>query len=57
MSSSMILQVHDELNFDVLPSELEQMKDILKRQMEGAASLDVPLSIDMGEGASWLEAH
>lgn len=55
--SSMILQVHDELNFDVLPNEIEQVRRIVKEQMEQVAKLKVPLTIDMGEGANWLEAH
>ena len=55
--SSMILQVHDELNFDVLPNEVEQVRRIVKEQMEQVAKLKVPLTIDMGEGANWLEAH
>ncbi len=57
LNSSMILQVHDELNFDVLPGEIEQLRRIVKDQMENVASLKVPLTIDMGEGANWLEAH
>ena len=57
LQSSMILQVHDELNFDVLPGELEKVKTIVVREMEQAASLSVPLTVDWGEGANWLEAH
>lgn len=57
LKSAMILQVHDELNFDVLPQELERVKEIVQREMEGATSLSVPLTVDWGEGASWLEAH
>lgn len=57
LKSAMILQVHDELNFDVLPRELERVKEIVQREMEGATSLSVPLTVDWGEGASWLEAH
>ena len=55
--SKMILQVHDELNFDVWPGELEQMQAIVRKGMEEAASLRVPLTIDMGVGSNWLEAH
>ena len=55
--SSMILQVHDELNFDVLPNEVEQVRRIVKEQMEQVVNLKVPLTIDMGVGANWLEAH
>jgi len=49
--------VHDELNFDVIPSETNQVRRIIKEQMENVAQLRVPLTIDMGEGSSWLEAH
>ena len=57
LKSAMILQVHDELNFDVIPDELDRVKKIVKENMENAAELQVPLTIDMGEGANWLEAH
>ncbi len=57
MQSAMILQVHDELNFDVVPEELERLKALVRTMMEGAVSLRVPLTVDMGAGANWLEAH
>jgi len=57
LKSSMILQVHDELNFDVLPDEIEQVRRIVKEQMENVSQLRVPLTIEMGEGGNWLEAH
>lgn len=57
LKSRMILQVHDELNFDCLLGEVEQMKTILVQEMESAIKLSVPLTIDMGSGVSWLEAH
>jgi DNA polymerase-1 len=57
LQSSMILQVHDELNFEVLPDELDRMKRIVKSEMENATSLKVPLIVDMGSGSNWLEAH
>ncbi len=57
LQSKMILQVHDELNFDVLKNELEQVKQIVKECMENACELSVPLSIDMGVGVNWHEAH
>jgi len=57
LRSALILQVHDELNFDVTPGELERVKEITRREMENAATLSVPLTVDMGEGANWLEAH
>lgn len=57
LKSKMILQVHDELNFDVYQSELETVKEIVKHEMESAAKLHVPLTVDMGVGNNWLEAH
>ena len=57
LKSALILQVHDELNFDVLPDELSRVKDITRAAMENATKLSVPLIVDMGEGANWLEAH
>ncbi|ALM48807.1 DNA polymerase I [Flavobacterium psychrophilum] len=55
--SKMLLQVHDELVFDVHNSELEQIKPMIKQEMESAFVLDVPLEVDLGEGRNWLEAH
>ncbi|MFH0759277.1 MAG: DNA polymerase I [Bacteroidota bacterium] len=57
LKSHMILQVHDELDFDVWPGEIGRIRKIVKEQMEHAAALKVPLTVDMGEGSSWLEAH
>jgi len=57
LKSKMILQVHDELVFDVYIPELEQMKVIVKQEMENAVSLSIPLTIEMGVGKNWLEAH
>jgi len=57
LKSKMILQVHDELNFDVERSELDLVKDIVKKGMENACKLTVPLSVDMGVGSNWHEAH
>ena len=57
LKSKMILQVHDELNFDVDKNELDQIKDIVKKGMENACKLSVPLSVDMGIGSNWHEAH
>ena len=57
LNSAMILQVHDELNFDVLPNEIEQLRSIVKEEMEHVAVLKVPLTIEMGVGGNWLEAH
>lgn len=55
--SKMILQVHDELNFSVLPEEKEQVKEIVKHEMENAYLMSVPLVADCGWGNNWLEAH
>ena len=55
--SKMLLQVHDELVFDVHNSELEQIKPMIKQEMESAFVLEVPLEVDLGEGRNWLEAH
>jgi len=57
LKSKMIIQVHDELNFDCLKSELDQMMIIVKEEMENAWTLSVPLIVDMGLGKSWLDAH
>lgn len=57
IQSRMILQVHDELNFDVLREELDLVKEIVRREMESAFELKVPLVADMGQGNNWLEAH
>jgi DNA polymerase-1 len=55
--SKMILQVHDELIFEVEMSELEMLKEMVLYEMSGAAELDVPLKVDWGTGKSWFEAH
>jgi DNA polymerase-1 len=55
--SKMLLQVHDELVFDVHNSELEKIKPMIKHEMENAIKLDVPLEVEMGTGKNWLEAH
>lgn len=55
--SKMILQVHDELNFSVLPGELEKVRKIVVEEMENAYTMSVPLVADCGTGANWLEAH
>ncbi len=56
MKSKLVLQVHDELLIEAHKSELAKVQEILKREMEGAASLDVPLDIDMHTGNNWYEA-
>lgn len=55
--SKMLLQVHDELVFDIFKSEWETLKPIIKHEMENAYALSVPLIVDLGIGANWLEAH
>jgi DNA polymerase-1 len=55
--SKMLLQVHDELVFDVYKSELEPIKTLVKTEMEHAYKLSVPLVVDLGVGNNWLEAH
>ncbi|MDR1763079.1 MAG: DNA polymerase I [Dysgonamonadaceae bacterium] len=57
LRSKMIMQVHDELNFNVFPDELAAVKEIVVGSMESAVSLRVPLVADCGVGANWLEAH
>ncbi|MGY8910721.1 MAG: DNA polymerase I [Flavobacteriales bacterium] len=55
--SKMLLQVHDELVFDVPKDELEIVKPIIKFEMENAFKMDVPLDVEVGIGQNWLEAH
>jgi DNA polymerase-1 len=55
--TKMLLQVHDELVFDVYKPELENMKKLIKQEMENAYKLSVPLDIEMDMGTNWLEAH
>lgn len=55
--TKMLLQVHDELVFDVYKPELEEVKILVRSEMENAFIMDVPLDVDMGTGLNWLEAH
>ena len=55
--SKMLLQVHDELVFDVPKDELEIVKPIIKFEMENAFKMEVPLDVEVGIGYNWLEAH
>jgi DNA polymerase-1 len=57
IKSKMILQVHDELNFSVLPEEKEQVERIVIEEMQNAFRMQVPLVADSGFGSNWLEAH
>jgi len=57
LKSKMILQVHDELIFDVYKPELEQLKEMVQTKMEKAVILSIPLTVDIGTGENWLQAH
>ncbi len=57
LKSRLILQVHDELNLNVAKDELEEVLQLLKETMQNALPLSVPLDVEAGVGASWLEAH
>jgi DNA polymerase-1 len=56
-ASKMVLQVHDELVFDVLKSEEEKLSTLIKSEMESAVELAVPMVVEVGRGENWLEAH
>jgi len=55
--SKMLLQVHDELVFDIHNDEMEVLKPIIKQEMENAFKLSIPLVVDMDQGDNWLDAH
>ncbi|MDE6027094.1 MAG: DNA polymerase I, partial [Muribaculaceae bacterium] len=57
MKSKMIMQVHDELNFDVVPEELPAMQEMVERLMSGAYKGRVKLTAECGAGSNWLDAH
>ncbi|MEH6657796.1 DNA polymerase I [Leeuwenhoekiella marinoflava] len=57
LKTKMLLQVHDELVFDVYKPELEQVKTMIRTEMENAFKMDVPLEVELGVGENWLEAH
>jgi len=57
LDSKMVLQVHDELNFDAVISELEQVKQIVKTEMENAVDIGVQLTVEMNAASNWLDAH
>ncbi|WP_372775784.1 DNA polymerase I [Mangrovibacterium sp.] len=57
LKAKMLLQVHDELNFDVPKNELEQVQKIVKEQMEAAVEIGLPLLVEMNAAQNWLEAH
>jgi DNA polymerase-1 len=56
LASRMLLQVHDELVFEVPPAEVDVMRELARRSMETVVTLDVPLVVDIGVGANWLDA-
>jgi DNA polymerase-1 len=53
----MLLQVHDELVFDVPQEEVESVSALVREEMEGAVDISVPLLVEVGEGRNWREAH
>ena len=57
LRAEMILQVHDELNFNVPEDEVDRLTAIVREEMENAIHLSVPLKVDIGIGNNWLEAH
>ena len=57
LKARMVLQVHDELVFDVPEVELEQVRELVRSEMEGAVALSVPLLVDIGVGGNWRQAH
>jgi DNA polymerase-1 len=57
LGARMLLQVHDELVFEVPKDEIERTSKVVKKAMEGAAHLSVPLTVETGAGANWDEAH
>ena len=57
LQSRLIMQVHDELVFEVLDSELEQMRELVNREMSQAVALKVPLKVDINWGKNWSQAH
>jgi DNA polymerase I len=57
LKTKMILQVHDELVFDVFKPELETVRELVVNAMQNAVTLSVPLTVDSGTGSNWLEAH
>ena len=57
LKTRMILQVHDELVFEVPVEELERLKKLVKSLMEGVAKLDVPIKVEMKVGKNWYEAE
>ena len=57
LGARMLLSVHDELLFEAPDEEIDKTAKVVKEVMEGAAHLSVPLTVDIGTGANWDEAH
>jgi DNA polymerase-1 len=57
LKSKMVLQVHDELVFDVVPGEIDTICNVVKEEMESVIKLSVPLTVECEYGKNWLEAH
>jgi DNA polymerase-1 len=57
LESQMLLQVHDELVFEVRKNELERMEQLVRSEMQNALKLSVPIDVEIGSGSNWLEAH
>jgi DNA polymerase-1 len=57
LKAQMIMQVHDELNFNVPVKEVDRVKEIVVSEMQNVVHLTVPLIADCGVGKNWLEAH
>jgi len=57
LKTRMILQIHDELLFEVPEAELDIISKMIREEMEGALTLSVPLHVEVGHGRNWSEAH
>ena len=57
LKSKILIQVHDELVFEVYKNEIELMTNMIKNEMENAFELKVPLKVDLGVGKNWFDAH
>jgi DNA polymerase-1 len=57
LNARMILQVHDELLFELPAGELHEVDHLVREEMEGVMKLSVPLKVDIGYGANWADAH
>ena len=55
--SKMVLQVHDELLFDVHKDEVDEVREMVKEKMENAMPMNVPITVETGTGKNWLDAH